>query len=157
MSRSELVQNHPAVLVDTVFVYRCGNDSSHHHEPSAEPLFGPLDLAFKMAFILRDARRFYSLRWQRREPSFFQLVDAGRESKAQGPDLFQDLAIERRNIQDKLIGRDHVSIGVFVRVDAELNTRWLVMHPYAGRKRCCVDAANCIDRGYRYHASDRDK
>lgn len=50
---------------------------------------------------------------------FFQLVDAGRKSKTQGSDFFQDLAIERRNIHDKLIGCENISIGVFVRVDAE--------------------------------------
>jgi hypothetical protein len=32
--RVELVQNRPAVFVDAVFVYRCRDDSPHHHEPT---------------------------------------------------------------------------------------------------------------------------
>ncbi len=61
VSRSQFVQNDPAVLVYTVFIDRCGDDSSNYHQASIEPLLCPFDLAFEMALVLGDARRSYYL------------------------------------------------------------------------------------------------
>jgi hypothetical protein len=106
-----------------------------------QPLLCPLYLALEVAAAICDAWRSDELGRNCGEPGFFQFVDLRRELKSDDSDLLENLALEGRHVDNKLVCRQHVLISIFGSADGKRDVYGIVANPDACAKRSSVDPA----------------
>ena len=99
-----------------------------------------------MTTALSNTGCFQNPGWDCREPGFLQLIDAGGKLEADHPDFFKYFSLEAGNIDDELVSREQVMIGILGCPDREGDIHGIVAHSHAGAEGGGVDSPALIHR-----------